>query len=137
MTDLADWLRDQMTARGYTQIQAAVHAGVSQGTLSGILQKDHIPRLEALFRLADHFGTDRTEILQLAGHLQRDDEPSGGRPQPAGDYLVEELLDAFHKVPEGWKEEVISQLEIFCRLAERPPYRLIGDEDTEEPHVEG
>jgi transcriptional regulator with XRE-family HTH domain len=135
MTELADWLREQMQARNYTQIQAAVHAGVSQGTISGILQKGHIPRLDALFRLADHFGASRVKILQIAGHLQRGDELPRGRPQPDhADYLIDELLAAFDKVPEAWRPEVISQLEIFVRLAERPPYRLVGDEALEEPH---
>lgn len=75
MTELATWLQAQMQDRGYNQIQTAVHTGVAQGTLSEILHKDHIPQIEILFRLAEHFNTSRVEILILAGHLQRADQP--------------------------------------------------------------
>ena len=49
----------------YSQIQTSVHTGVAQGTLGEILQKDHIPQIETLFRLADHFGTDRINGIYL------------------------------------------------------------------------
>ena len=68
MSELADWLWAQMKERGYNQAQTSVHAGVAGGTISDILTKDHIPRIEILFRLADHFGTDRIDIFQLTGH---------------------------------------------------------------------
>ena len=143
MTELATWLRAQMKSRGYNQIQTSVHTGVAQGTLSEILQRDHIPQIETLFRLADHFGTDRVEILFISGHLQTADQLQAeqrlGRQhaQPVlseaegpdhRDYLVNELVQEFRKVPDEWKQEVIAQTRMFVRLANRPPFRLIGDD---------
>ena len=132
MTELATWIRAQMQERGYNQIQTAVHTGVAQGTLSEVLHKDHIPQIETLFRLADHFGADRVEILFIAGHLHTADTlPRGHHPQPdRRDYLVDELVQEFRKVPDEWKQEVIAQTRMFVRLANRPPMRIIGD-DTE------
>ena len=134
MTELAQWLQACMQERGYTQIQTAVHTGVSQGTISGILKKKHVPRIETLFRLADHFDMDRIEILQLAGHLQTAENiPRGQRPQPDDrDYLVEELVEEFAKVPDEWKPAVIQQVELVVQMANQPPMRFIGDEDEPE-----
>ena len=135
MTELATWLRAQMKSRGYNQIQTSVHTGVAQGTLSEILQKDHIPQIETLFRLAEHFDTDRTEILILAGHLQRADQlPRGQHPQPdEGDYLIQELVEEFRKVPDEWKDVVIQQLQLIVQMANRPPVRIIGEDTEAEP----
>jgi transcriptional regulator with XRE-family HTH domain len=152
MSELAMWLRAQMQDRGYSKIQTSMHTGVAMGTLSEILQKDHIAQIETLFRLADYFDTDRIEMLVLAGHLQTADqfqaEQGLGRPraQPVlspdpseaegpdkADYLVRELPEEFHRVPDEWKQEVFAQARMFVRPANRPPVRIIGDEseDTE------
>jgi hypothetical protein len=57
------------------QTRAAVHTGVSQGTTVGILQNDHIPLIETLFRLADDLSTDPIQIFPLVGPLQRAAHP--------------------------------------------------------------
>ena len=76
MSGLAVWLRDQLEQRGLTQNALAVYANVSQATISDILNKDYIPKVEALFRLADYFGTSRDTILRLAGHLPPEQNPA-------------------------------------------------------------
>ena len=122
MSELAEWLRAEMDRRGLTQLQAGVQAGVSQGTISDMLTKDHVPRMETLFRLADYFGMDRVEILRLAGHLRTGEElrAEQGSAGGADDYLVHQLVQEFHRVPDAWKAEVIAQVQMFVRLAGRP-----------------
>ena len=139
MTELAEWLQQQMQSRDLTQAQLAVYAGLAQATISDILRKGHIPRVETLFRLADYFDTDRVEMLVLSGYLQRaDQDERPERPQPDRDeQLTEQLLEAFRRVPDEWKDYVIAQAQLFVRLAKYPPTglqpRIIGDEseDTE------
>jgi transcriptional regulator with XRE-family HTH domain len=133
MIELAEWLQHQMQSRDLTQAQLAVYAGLAQGTISDILRKGHIPRVETLFRLADYFDTDRVEVLILAGHLGPADQyEHPERPEPDHDeQLNEQLLEAFRLVPDEWKEYVIAQAQLFVRLANRPPFRIIGDEDED------
>jgi transcriptional regulator with XRE-family HTH domain len=140
-TELARWLRRELQQRGLTQNQAAVYAGVAPATLSEVLNRGHVPKVETLFRLADYFETSREAVLRLAGHL-----PPAGHLSPAGkalpsrdaptepgeDYLIDELLVEFRKVPDAWKAEAIAQVALFARLAERPPARIIGAEDEDE-----
>ena len=135
MTVVGSSLQIHREAHWSGQIQTAVHTGVAMGTLSEILQKDHIPRIETLFRLADHFGTDRIERLFIVGHLQTADQlPRGQHAQPdKRDYLLDELVAEFQKVPDEWKQEVIAQTRMFVRLANRPPFRVIGDDTEPEP----
>jgi len=127
MTSLGDWLRSEIQKRGLTQMQAAVHAGVGQATISDILVKGHVPKVEILFRLADFFGTPREKVLRLAGHL-----PVLGRAEPGAlagdDYLVAELLEAFRAVPDEWKPDALAQVKLFVRLANRPPVRYVGED---------
>ena len=128
MTELADWLRDQMHTRGLNQAQAALQAGVSPGTINVLLTRNHVPRVQTLNRLADAFRTPREQVLRLAGHL-----PPGPDQPAAQDLLTAELLREFLRVPDPWKEEALSQVRMFVRLSNLPPYRLIGDEPDEPP----
>jgi len=127
MTSLGDWLRGEIQKRGLTQMQAAVHAGVGQATISDILVKGHVPKVEILFRVADFFGTPREKVLRLAGHL-----PAPDRAEPeasAGDdYLVADLLEAFRAVPDEWKPDALAQVKLFVRLSNRPPVRYVGED---------
>lgn len=113
MKSLAEWLQTQLQARGMTQAAAAVHAGVSGATISQILNQDHIPRIETLFRLADFFETPREQVLRIAARM-----PLGqGDSRDEDDYLIEELVEQFRQVPDEWKEEAIRQMQMFQRLA--------------------
>ena len=67
MSELAAWLRAELNRRGLTQNVVAVYAGVGQATISDILNKGHVPKVETLFRLADYFETPRDAVLRLAG----------------------------------------------------------------------
>ena len=69
MAELASWLQSELRRRGLTQNAAAVYAGVGQATLSDMLNKGHIPKVETLFRLADYFEIPREQVLRMAGHL--------------------------------------------------------------------
>ena len=129
MATLATWLQEQLARHNLTQQAAAVHAGISGATLSEILHRGHIPRMDILFRLADYFQTPREDVLRLAARM------SGAGPEPdpgTDDYLIEELLYEFRKVPDAWKPEAVRQIGMFRRLAELPPVRIIGDDDKKE-----
>jgi transcriptional regulator with XRE-family HTH domain len=128
MNDLANWLRGKLQRQGLTQGEAAVYAGVGQATISDMLNKGHVPKVETLFRLADYFETPRDEVLRLAGHLPPatgDDTPAGIRGEDEA--LIRELVAEFRRVPDEWKAVAIEQVAQFRRLAELRPVRLIGE----------
>ena len=125
MKTLAQWLQGQLEARGLTQAAASVHAGVSTATISQMLNQDHVPSFEILFRLADFFETPREKILRIVAGM-----PIGGDPPPGDEdeYLVEELVEEFRQVPDEWKGEVLQQVRMFQRLAAQRPARLVAEE---------
>jgi transcriptional regulator with XRE-family HTH domain len=126
MTRLGQWLQAQMRRRDLTQNATAVHTGVGVATISDILNKGHVPKVETLFRLADYFDTPHAEVLRLAGHLPAEEAGDDD------DALVQELIDEFRKVPDEWKEVAIQQVAQFRKLAELRPVRIIGDEEEDE-----
>ncbi len=137
MSELAAWLRAELNRRGLTQNVVAVYAGVGQATISDILNKGHVPKVETLFRLADYFDTSREQILRLAGHLspERTTENAGEVQvlERQDEALVRELLREFRQVPDEWKAVAVEQVAQFRRLAELRPVRVIGDDrDAEE-----
>jgi transcriptional regulator with XRE-family HTH domain len=123
---LAQWLEHQIQAHNLTQQATAVYAGVSGATLSDILNKGHLPRLDILFRLADYFDTPREYVVRLAARMPIEDS----QPIDQDEYLVQELLDAFRQVPDDWKPEALAQVQMFVRLANRPSVRFVGDEEA-------
>lgn len=131
MSNLGAWLRNEIERRQLTQAQMAVYAGVGQATISAILHRGHVPKVETLFRLADCLQTPRDQILRLAGHLPGSAYPGSTTPAAEGglaDPMVQALLDEFRKVPPAWQEEAIAQVALFARLANRPPARFVGEE---------
>ncbi|MGD8737152.1 MAG: helix-turn-helix transcriptional regulator [Anaerolineae bacterium] len=136
MSKLGRWLRMELQERGLTQSQAAVHAGVGQATISGILNKEHIPKVETLFRLADLLGTPREEVLRLAGHLPPAPRGEAAAVEAGGSseeqIMIQALVREFRHVPDEWKEAVIQQVRQYRRLAELRPVRIIGADDEEE-----
>lgn len=128
MRTLADWLEDQLRARGLTQQAAGVYAGVSGATISEMLKRGHVPKMEILFRLADYFETPREYVLRLATQL-----PVDGSERVVGEgYLVEELLSEFRKVPDEWKEVAIQQVELVARMTTKPAVRMVGEQEAGE-----
>jgi transcriptional regulator with XRE-family HTH domain len=139
MTNLSKWLRGELQRRGLTQAAAAIYAGVAQATISGILIKGHVPKVETLFRLADFFGTPREEVLRIAGHLPPPSEDMLPKPEVGkGDgYLIGDLLAEFRKLPHEWRGEALALVRMFVRLAGRLPVRPIGTTDPAlEPGLE-
>lgn len=135
ITALARWLRRELQRRELTQAAASVYAGVGSATLSEILNKGHIPKVETLFRLADFFGTPREQVLRVAGHLPpRPTSSPEVTDVPAGDEaLIQELLEEFRRVPDEWKPVVVEQMAQFRRLAELRPVRMVGEDEDPAP----
>jgi transcriptional regulator with XRE-family HTH domain len=119
MSNLGQWLRWQLEKRGVTQQVLAVNARVASATISGILNHDHMPKVEILFRLADYFQVSREEILRAAGHLPPRGEWAG--PADEDHYLLEELVQTFREIPEEWRPEALAQLQLLVKLANHPP----------------
>ena len=123
-TSLAAWLESQLKERDITYHTVAVNAGVGMATISDILNKGHIPRIDTLVRLADYFDTPRETVLRIAA----------GRPSASpqdDDYLIDELNEAFRQIPDEWKRDALAQVELWARLATRPPIHIIGAEDED------
>ena len=127
MTALARWLRRELELRGLTQQAAAVHAGVSVATVSDMLRKGHVPRMETLFRLADYLETPREEVLRLAAQIPLSEEEAA-----EGEPLVQELVEEFRKLPEEWQEVVLDQVMTYARLVSLPRSRIVGEKEGEE-----
>jgi transcriptional regulator with XRE-family HTH domain len=123
MSELGRWLRQQLKERDLTQSEAAVYSGVGQATLSDIINKGHVPKVETLFRLADYFDTSREHVLRAAGHLpppgiaQGDAELDDVAWMQSND-LVRSLLREFRRLPDEWKPIAVEQVAVFRRLAE-------------------
>lgn len=124
-TALSRWLEGELRRRSLSQMALAASAGVGIGTISGILHRGHIPKIETLFRLADTLETSRERVLRLAADLPL--EPAGD-DQP-DDYLIAELLEEFRQLPDEWKLAALEQVGTLRRLAERPAMRVIGGEE--------
>jgi transcriptional regulator with XRE-family HTH domain len=130
MTGLAEWLRAEMRKRRLSQTEVSVYARVGAATLSDMLNKEHVPKVETLFRLADYFDTPREQVLRLAGHLPPvpADEEGAEEPGAEDEALVQALLAEFRRVPDEWKVVAIGQVAQFSRRAELRPARVIGEE---------
>jgi transcriptional regulator with XRE-family HTH domain len=133
-TALGRWLRRELNRNGLTQNEAAVYAGVASATLSEILNKGHVPKVETLFRLADYFQTPRVEVLRVAGHLPPTGDAAGDAAADVADGpLIRELVEEFRQVPDEWKPVAIEQIAQFRRLAELRPVRMVGEEPAIAP----
>lgn len=133
MSRLAEWLQAELQRRKLTQAQAAVYAGVGQATISDMMNRGHVPKVETLFRLADYFGTSRETVLRLAGHLPPapTEAELAAEAEDAEEALVQELVAEFRRVPDEWKQVAIEQVAQFRRLADLRPVRVIGDDEEE------
>jgi transcriptional regulator with XRE-family HTH domain len=124
-TALGRWLESELERRDLTQLTAAGQARIGVGTLGDIIRRGHVPKIETLLRLADFFDTPAEKVLRLAADL-----PPPGVEAPAGDMaLIQELVEAFRQVPDEWKRDVLQQVQLFVALANRPPVRLVGEDE--------
>lgn len=131
-TNLAVWLRSQIKEQHVKAYKVAANAGVGEATVSDILHKGHIPRIDTLIRLADYFDTPRELVLRIAAGLPS--QPLTGRPaaSPQGDdYLIDELNEAFRQIPDEWKLDALAEVQSWVRLASRQRPHIIGAEDED------
>jgi transcriptional regulator with XRE-family HTH domain len=128
MMTLAEWLAYQLRERGLSQQAASMGASVSPSTISEMLNRGHVPRIETLFRLADFFEVPRERILRIAARMSFGDE----EPPEGDEDLIRELVEEFRQVPDEWKIVAVRQIEMFRHLAEMPTVRFIGDEDEDD-----
>lgn len=130
---LGRWLRSELRRRELSQAAAAGYSGVAVATINETINKWHVPRVSTLFRLADYFEVPREETLRLAGHLSAG--PAGLEAargsDPEDDFLIRELVEEIRKVQDAWKGR-FAQVAMFARLANRPPYRIIGEDEGED-----
>ncbi len=131
-TPLGSWLRQKFDERHLSLRQAETETGVGKITLSQILTKGHVPRVQILFRLADYFEVPHLEILIAAGVVTPADRLPGA-PQP-GEAPVDEnllewrLIDEFRRLPPEWQEGAVEQIQWMRRLAEVEKLRKAGDD---------
>ena len=118
-TALAAWLRGQLKQHDINARTVALRTGLGPATLSHILRDGHIPRIDTLNRLADHFDVPREAVLRIAA----------GLPDPApenDDYLIDELTEAFRQLPDDWKEDALAQVRSLVRLTQAQAPRILG-----------
>ena len=84
MKTLAQWLQNRLNARGLTQQTVSVR--VSTSTFSQMLNQDHVPRIETLFRLAGYLDIPRDQILRIAARMPIGEEDPHHDPDPATGY---------------------------------------------------
>ena len=135
MSLLGRWLETEMGERSLNQKSVAAGTGISIGTISDIVRKEHVPKTSTLLRLADYFGTPRAQVLFMAAGVPYPlPGTEGERPAGAEDeFLIRELIAEFRRIPDEWKADALAQLQFMSRLAQRPRMRIIGDEgETDE-----
>ncbi|MEU9188576.1 helix-turn-helix transcriptional regulator [Streptomyces sp. NPDC048484] len=128
LQEFAGWIEDLLRARGYDidsprgggRSKLADDAGVHRAAVSRLLQRQSMPDLETMRRIAAVLGVPLREMLIRSGRLTEDDLPlTGGHPADGEEHLrlspeeaacrmgvPPELRDLFAKVarqflPEG------------------------------------
>jgi len=132
-TELSAWLKSQLKDRHVKAYSVAVHAGIGVATVSDILNKGHIPRIDTLVRLADYFHAPREIVLMIAAGVPL--RPLTGLPAASpkdDDYLIDELVEAFRQIPDVWKQDALAEVKSWARLASRQGIHIIGADDEEE-----
>jgi len=75
MTEISEWLDQQIQERGWSSSELARRAGISQSSVSNVLTGKQIPGLEFCKGVARALGMRTEELLQRAGHLPPMPEP--------------------------------------------------------------
>ena len=112
-SSLSDWLQEQLIRRDLSAQAAAAGAGVGMATISDILNKDLVPRIETLLRLADFFAVPRQLVLRIAAGLPSETPAAGAQDDDA---LIDELLEAFRRIPDEWKQQALLDVELYARI---------------------
>jgi transcriptional regulator with XRE-family HTH domain len=69
MTEIGEWLGQQLQERGWSSSELARRAGISQSSVSNVLTGKQVPGLEFCKGAAQALGMRTEELLSLAGHL--------------------------------------------------------------------
>ncbi|MFE9684695.1 helix-turn-helix domain-containing protein [Streptomyces sp. NPDC002701] len=93
LDEFAGWIEDLLRARGYDidsprgggRSKLADDAGVHRAAVSRLLQRQSMPDLETMRRVAAVLGVPLREMLIRSGRLTEDDLPLGGGARPAAD----------------------------------------------------
>ncbi|BCL29604.1 helix-turn-helix domain-containing protein [Streptomyces aurantiacus] len=97
LAEFAGWIEELLRARGYDidsprgggRSKLADDAGVHRAAVSRLLQRQSMPDLETMRRIAAVLGVPLREMLIRSGRLTEDDLPlaGGGRPADGEDHL--------------------------------------------------
>ena len=93
LEDFAGWIEDLLRARRYDidsprgggRSKLADDAGVHRAAVSRLLQRQSMPDLETMRRIASVLGVPLREMLIRSGRLTEDDLPLGGGRHANGD----------------------------------------------------
>ncbi|MEU3795749.1 helix-turn-helix domain-containing protein [Streptomyces fructofermentans] len=93
LQEFAGWIEDLLRARGYEidsprgggRSKLADDAGVHRAAVSRLLQRQSMPDLETMRRIAAVLGVPLREMLIRSGRLTEDDLPLAGAGRPAAE----------------------------------------------------
>ncbi|WP_326797483.1 helix-turn-helix domain-containing protein [Streptomyces sp. NBC_01808] len=131
----ADWLRDQLTRRGYDlsgprsggKSAFAEHSGISASTVGRMLRGDKITDTRVLGLLAQALGEPLSDILVRAGIITADELGAVQRPSP-GDRRItpEQAADELGITDAQSRRVFVSMAETLQRT--QPPTSTNGDQ---------
>jgi transcriptional regulator with XRE-family HTH domain len=114
--ELEDFLREQCDARKLTLRGLSIGAGLSPGTVHGILKRDYQPTLFTLNQLADYLGVQRPYLWQLAGLLEDMEYDTGTSLE---DPQLKFHFTRLAKLPASTRSFVISVIEALIVYLEK------------------
>jgi transcriptional regulator with XRE-family HTH domain len=127
-TELALWLNEQVSVRGWTLRQVARKSGLSHTTVVDIANGQRAnPEIGTVTRLAKAFGADPVELCRVAGILpQRRLIGEGRADYDLGEDDDVRLIRLYRELPEDEKGFV---MELVERLSGRRAARIVGREE--------
>lgn len=102
ITNFIDWLKEEMDKRQWSQADLANRAGITDASLSHILNRNRKPGPDVCRGIAQAFGEPPEKVFRLAGILP--DEV--GEQNGLSDY-AKELVGWVEQLPEDQKEFVL------------------------------
>jgi transcriptional regulator with XRE-family HTH domain len=69
MSELNDWLHEELNSRAWSYSELARRAGISQASVSNVLKSKQTPGLEFCKGMAVALDTPLDRVLRMAGHL--------------------------------------------------------------------
>lgn len=70
----ADWLKEQLELRGWTQTQLAAKSGLTRAAISNYINQIRQPEAASLIAIADALDLPREHVLKVAGILQENNK---------------------------------------------------------------